>query len=88
MKRRRCEMKDDESEIEGENMLSSRYSKLEMEHIRAYLKEKGHTLADLHKMPAEKAKALLAQANAYASARMAEVEARARFRKEIHGPKT
>ncbi len=75
-------------EVEGEYILGNRYSKLEMEHIQTFLKGKGYTLADLSKMPVEQAKELMTNASNYASARLAEVEARARFRKEIHAPKT
>jgi hypothetical protein len=71
---------------ESENTLGSRYNKLEMEHIRAFLKEKGYILEDLHQLPAVQAKELMSQACQHASAMLAEIEARARFRQEIHRP--
>ncbi len=52
---------------------------LEKTHIQAYLSTKGYTLEKLKELPEAEAKALLAEASVYASAKMAEVETRAKF---------
>ncbi len=52
---------------------------LEKTHILNYLSAKGYTLEKLKELPEAEAKALLAEASIYASAKMAEVETRAKF---------
>jgi hypothetical protein len=61
-------------------------SALEKNIIQEYLKEKGYSLESLHKLPEEEAHRLMREACTYASLKLAEVESRARFREEIHGP--
>jgi hypothetical protein len=61
-------------------------SALEKNLIQEYLQEKGYTLEDLHQLPKEEAHRLMREACTYASLKLAEVESRARFREEIHGP--
>lgn len=57
---------------------------LEKALIEEFLKEKGYTHEDLKKMPAEAAGKLMKEASQYASLKMEEVEARAKFVKELH----
>lgn len=57
---------------------------LELMYIDEYLQERGYTMKDLCALPEEEAKRLMIEACRYASFRLAEVESRAKFRKEIH----
>jgi hypothetical protein len=52
--------------------------------IEAYLKGKGYTLEDLKKLPEEAAKQLMKEASTFASSKLADVEVKARFVKELH----
>lgn len=61
-------------------------SALEKNLIEEYLQEKGHSLESLHRLPKDAAQRLMREACTYASLKLAEVESRARFRDEIHGP--
>ena len=61
-------------------------SALEKNLIQEYLKEKGCSLESLHQLPQDEAHRLMREACTYASLKLAEVESRARFREEIHGP--
>jgi hypothetical protein len=59
---------------------------LEMMFIDEYLKSKGyHSLKDMCHLPEAEAKTIMMQACKYASLKLAEIESRAQFRKEIHG---
>ena len=57
---------------------------LEQKFIREFLQERGLTLKDLTTLPAEEARKLRIEASRYATARLAELEARARFVDTIH----
>jgi len=57
---------------------------LEQKFILDFLKEKGLTLKDLKALPPEEARRLRIEASRYATARLAELEARARFIHTIH----
>lgn len=59
------------------------HARLEQAFIAEYLRSHGYWLEDLETWPPDRARALLAEASCYASARLAEVEARARFVEEI-----
>jgi len=61
-------------------------SALEKKLIEEYLQGRGYSLDDLHGLPKEDAQLLMRAACTYASLKLAEVESRARFRQEIHGP--
>ena len=61
-------------------------SVLEKKLIEEHLQGKGYALEDLHSLPKEEAQQLMRAACTYASLKLAEVESRARFRQEIHGP--
>jgi hypothetical protein len=61
-------------------------SALERHLVDDYLKSKGFTREDLHKMPEEKARALLKEACSYASLKLAEFESKSKFRDEIRAP--
>jgi hypothetical protein len=58
---------------------------LERMYMQVYLRSKGHTLHSVHELPEQEAKRLMTEASMFASARLAEVEARAQFVQEIHG---
>ena len=58
---------------------------LERMYIEVYLRSKGHTLHSVHELPEQEAKRLMTEASMFASARLAEVEARAQFVQDIHG---
>lgn len=57
---------------------------LEQKFIAEFLREKGLTLQDLKKLPADEARKLRIEASKFATARLAELEARARFIHTIH----
>ncbi|UCH58894.1 MAG: hypothetical protein JSV61_11830 [Anaerolineales bacterium] len=59
-------------------------STLEKKLIEEYLIEKGYRMDDLHNMPEVQAKALMQEACRYASLKLAEVESKTKFRKDIH----
>lgn len=61
-------------------------SALERRFIKEYLHEKGYLLEDLKRLPLEESKLLMTEACRYASLKLAEVESRAQFKKEIRGP--
>jgi hypothetical protein len=58
---------------------------LESTFIEAYLRARGYTGQSLQAMPEEAARQLMVAASAYASARLAELEARARLVQELEG---
>jgi hypothetical protein len=66
------------------SLLEGTMSKLERMYIREYLEGKGHQIRDLPKLPCEKARQLMTEACIFASGKLAEIEARAKFRDEIH----
>ena len=59
---------------------------LERMYIEEYLKSRGIDLSRLNTLPPEQAKQLMREACIYASNRLAEVESRANFRKDIQAP--
>lgn len=59
-------------------------SALERNLIRDYLREKGYSIEDLQALPEEQAKSLMREACQHAALKLAEVESRARFQREIH----
>jgi hypothetical protein len=58
---------------------------LESTFIEAYLRARGYTRQSLQALPEEAARRLMAGAPAYASARLAELETRARLVHELEG---
>jgi len=73
-----------ESPTQAEPMSDPR-AQLEKALIADYLRTRGYELEKLHELPEELAKQLMTEASTYASARLAEVEARAHFVHEAHG---
>lgn len=59
---------------------------LERTLIEAYLTGKGFTRDDLLDLPEDEARQLMKEASTYASSKLAEVELRAHFVQELHGP--
>lgn len=59
---------------------------LEKMYIEEYLREKGYDLKSIHRLPEAEMKRLMREACTYASTRLAEVESRAQFRREIQAP--
>jgi hypothetical protein len=53
--------------------------------IDEFLQTRGHSLASLHQLPEDEAKALLTAASLHASMRLTEVESRAHFVEGIKG---
>lgn len=64
--------------------MEDRNAFLEKALIEEYLHEKGYSLEDIKKLPAEAVKKMMKEASQYASLKMEEVEARAHFIKELH----
>jgi hypothetical protein len=61
------------------------HGRLEKAFIEEYLRSQGYTLEDLHHLPEDVVKRLMTEASLYASVRLTEVEARARFVHEVEG---
>jgi len=61
-------------------------SALERRFIKEYIHKKGYQFEDLKRLPLEESKQLMTEACRYASLKLAEVESKAKFRKEIRGP--
>ena len=59
-------------------------SLLEQQLISDYLHTKGYTRKDLVTLPTKQVHQLMAEACAYASLRLAEINARAQFQRKIH----
>lgn len=76
-------MNETESDV-GRSASDGPQSALEKKLIEEFLEEKGYKLHDLHDLPVEEARRLMEEASRYASLKLAEVESRARFRREIH----
>jgi hypothetical protein len=70
--------------IENTEPIEDRNAMLEKALIEEFLKEKGYTHEDLKGLPAELVEKLMKEASQYASLKMEEVSARARFIKELH----
>lgn len=62
-------------------------SALEKKYILEYLNSQGYCPQDLADMPREDARRLMTEASFYASLRLAEVEAKAKFLQKIGPPK-
>lgn len=60
---------------------------LEKRLIDEYLRQKGHSFLEVQRMPANQRKTLMREACLYASLKLAEIDSRARFRKQIKAPK-
>jgi len=73
--------------IEGSSeRQTSMEASLEGRFIEEYLLSKGYRITDLHSLPKEEALALRIEACRYATLKLAEIEARSRFRKAINLP--
>jgi hypothetical protein len=62
-------------------------STLERKLIAEYLLDKGYCWSDLKKCPKKKANNLMKEACRYAALKLAEIEARSKFRRKILPPK-
>jgi hypothetical protein len=67
----------------GQHPLNAPQSPLERQLIIDYLAEKGFRLSDMRSLPADQAKELMTAACTHASLKLAEIEARSRFRRKI-----
>lgn len=61
-------------------------SVLERKFINEYLESKGYNMTDLAIMPVQEAQKLMIEACQYATLKLAEIEARSKFRKTIKLP--
>ena len=66
------------------NFVNLQQSLLEQQLISDYLHTKGYTRKDLAALPTEQAHQLMTEACAYASLRLAEINARSQFQRKIH----
>ena len=71
-------------QIEQTEPVEDRNALLEKALIEEYLREKGYSMEDFKKLPADVAQKLMKEASQYASLKMEEVQARAHFIKELH----
>jgi hypothetical protein len=62
-------------------------STLERKLIAEYLLDKGYCWSDLKNLPKKKANNLMKEACRYAALKLAEIEARSKFRRKIRPPK-
>jgi len=71
-------------QIEDVAPMEDRNALLEKTLIEEYLNQKGYSHETLKKLPAEVVERLMKEASQYASLKMEEVQARARFVNELH----
>ena len=60
-------------------------ARLERALVDEFLRARGHDATTLERLPAEERKRLLQEASVHAGAKLAEIDARARFVHELHG---
>jgi hypothetical protein len=65
--------------------LDDPHARLEKAFIEEYLRERGYSLRELHKLPEERARQLMTEATIYASSKLTRQEARAHFVDQMHG---
>jgi len=70
----------------GSDATGNTESTLERKLIAEYLLGKGYTWSDLKDLPKKKANSLMKEACRYATLKLAEIEARSKFRRKIHMP--
>ena len=68
------------------NMTEGPESGLERQLIAEYLLRKGYRKSDLRNLPEEQMKALMKEACIYAAVRLANIEAKSKFRQKIKAP--
>lgn len=73
-----------EKKIEEVATMEDIHAFLEKSLLEAYLKGKGYTLEDLKNLPSEAARQLMREASVYASSKLAEVEIKAQFVRDLH----
>jgi hypothetical protein len=79
----RCEVTENNFTIDP-RIFEGPFTKLDIKYIDDYLESHGYKWSDLCLLPEEEAKKLMVEASRYATMKLAEQEARAKFRKEIH----
>jgi hypothetical protein len=67
-------------------LLESPQSGLERKLIAEFLLSKGYRKSDLQNMPEEQRKALMKEACIYAAVRLADIEAKSKFRLSVEAP--
>jgi hypothetical protein len=75
---------EDETKQSNTPLVEGPESELECMYIKEYLAGKGYRFRDLLALPCDNARQLMVEACNYASGKLAEIEARAKFREEIH----
>lgn len=70
------------------SLLEGTLTELERMYLKEYLEGKHYQFKDLPKLPAEQARQLMVEACVYASGKLAEIQARAKFIDRIHFPFT
>ena len=75
------------NQVEDRSWTTGRESGLERKLIAEYLLSKGYTVSDLKNLPKEQRKALMKEACVYAAIRLANIEAKSKFRKKINLPR-
>jgi hypothetical protein len=70
-------------DLDEEVKLEDPLAELERMFIQRYLAERGHNWCDLAKLPADEIKQIMTEACKYATARLAEIEAKSEFRQHI-----
>jgi hypothetical protein len=72
--------------VHGKDTAESSESNLERKLIAEYLLSKGYSLSSLKNLPKKKANILMGEACRYATLKLAEIEARSKFRWKIQIP--
>ena len=76
-----------ESQVEDRDLIMGPESGLERKLIAEYLHSKGFRMADLRHMPKEQRKVLMKEACLFAAIRLANIEAKTKFRRKINLPR-
>jgi hypothetical protein len=74
------------SKILNHNSIKNNESALERHFIAKYLLSKGYHVSDLQNLPKEQKKKMMKEACIYAAMRLANIEAKSKFRQKIKGP--
>lgn len=73
----------EKNSLPGQNVAEYPDSTLERMLIGEYLLSKGYQLSDIQNLPAQELKDLMKEACSYAALKLAEIEARSKFRRKI-----
>jgi hypothetical protein len=76
-----------ESLFEDRDLIMGPESGLERKLIAEYLLDKGYRMSDLRRLPKDQRKTLMKEACLFAAIRLANIEAKSKFRRKINFPR-